>query len=58
MNEVKKIDAIPVTEYKTYDKIQMCIDDILKKKKNSKTGSHMTLLLKDTTKPEVGSTHN
>lgn len=35
MNEVKKIDAIPVTEYKTYDKIQMCIDDILKKKKNT-----------------------
>lgn len=35
MNEVKKIDTIPVTEYETYDKIQMCIDDILKKKKNT-----------------------
>lgn len=35
MNEVKKIDAIPVTEYETYDKIQMCIDDILKKKENT-----------------------
>ena len=40
MNEVKKIDAIPVTEYETYDKIQMCIDDILKKKKNTPVFVH------------------
>lgn len=40
MNEVKKIDTIPITEYNTYDKIQMCIMDILKKKKNTPNFVH------------------